>query len=193
MTKFIGFPLTAIRVPVIILVLIFVATQLYTTPVFAAGSSSSSTPKKKCKKGYVWSKKYKKCVKKTSELLTDDDLYWQARTHVEDGKYNVALDLLWRVKDQNQARVLNYIGYSTRKLGDVDEGITYYKKALSLDPNYNVAREYLGEGYLQKGDLGSAKQQLAEIATRCGTSCDEYKELAEEIAKYEAKGEATAQ
>ena len=193
MTKFIGFPLTVIHVPVIILVLIFVATQLYTTPVFAAGSSSSSTPKKKCKKGYVWSKKYKKCVKKTSELLTDDDLYWQARTHIEDGKYNVALDLLWRVKDQNQARVLNYIGYSTRKLGDVDEGITYYKKALSLDPNYNVAREYLGEGYLQKGDLGSAKQQLAEIATRCGTSCDEYKELAEEIAKYVAKGEVTAQ
>ena len=193
MTKFIGFPLTAIRVPVIILVLIFAATQLYTTPVFAASSSSSSTPKKKCKKGYVWSKKYKKCVKKTSELLSDDDLYWQARAHVEDGKYNVALDLLWRVKDQNQARVLNYIGYSTRKLGDVDEGITYYKKALSLDPNYNVAREYLGEGYLQKGDLGSAKQQLTEIAMRCGTSCDEYKELAEEIAKYVAKGEVTAQ
>jgi len=83
--------------------------------------------------------------------------------------------------------VLNYIGYSTRKLGNVDDGITYYKKALSLDPNYNVAREYLGEGYLQKGDLASAKQQLAEIAKRCGTGCEVYRDLADEIAKYEAK------
>ena len=191
MTKFLGFPLTIIGATAIVLVSIFAATQLYTAPAIAAGSPSSSVPKKKCKKSYVWSTRQKKCIKKTSELLTDDDLYWQARAYVEDGKYNMALDLLRRVKNQNQPRVLNYIGYSTRKLGDVDEGITYYKKALSLDPNYNVAREYLGEGYLQKGDLGSAKQQLAEISKRCGVSCEEYKDLAEEIAKYEAKGKAT--
>ncbi len=192
MTRFLGFPLTTFAATVIVLVSVFAATQLYTAPAIAAGSPSSSVPKKKCKKGDVWSTEEKKCVKKTSELLTDDDLYLQARAYVEDDKYNMALDLLRRIRNQNQPRVLNYIGYSTRKLGDVDEGIRYYKKALSLDPNYNVAREYLGEGYLQKGDLGSAKQQLAEIAKRCGVSCEEYKDLAEEIAKYEAKGKATS-
>jgi len=192
MTRFLGFPLTTFAATVIVLVSVFAATQLYTAPAIAAGSPSSSVPKKKCKKGDVWSTEEKKCVKKTSELLTDDDLYLQARAYVEDDKYNMALDLLRRIRNQNQPRVLNYIGYSTRKLGDVDEGIRYYKKALSLDPNYNVAREYLGEGYLQKGDLGSAKQQLAEIAERCGVSCEEYKDLAEEIAKYEAKGKATS-
>ena len=192
MTRFLGFPLTTFGATVIVLVSVFAATQLYTAPAIAAGSPSSSVPKKKCKKGDVWSTEEKKCVKKTSELLTDDDLYLQARAYVEDDKYNMALDLLRRIRNQNQPRVLNYIGYSTRKLGDVDEGIRYYKKALSLDPNYNVAREYLGEGYLQKGDLGSAKQQLAEIAKRCGVSCEEYKDLAEEIAKYEAQGKATS-
>jgi len=192
MTRFLGFPLTILGASAIVLVSVFAATQLYTAPAIAAGSPSSSVPKKKCKKGDVWSTEEKKCVKKTSELLTDDDLYLQARAYVEDDKYNMALDLLRRIRNQNQPRVLNYIGYSTRKLGDVDEGIRYYKKALSLDPNYNVAREYLGEGYLQKGDLGSAKQQLAEIAKRCGVSCEEYKDLAEEIAKYEAKGKATS-
>lgn len=192
MTKRFSFTLTTLQASAIVLVSVFAVAQLYTAPALAAGSSSSSVPKKKCKKGYVWSKKRKKCVRKTSELLTDDDLYWQARAYVDDGKYKLALDLLQRVKNQNQPRVLNYIGYSTRKLGNVDGGITYYRKALSLDPNYNVAREYLGEGYLQKGDLGSAKQQLAEIAKRCGTSCEEYKDLAEEIAKYEAKGKATS-
>ena len=209
MTRFFGFTITTLQASAIVLVSVFAVAQLYTAPALAAGSSSSSTPTKKCKtgyvwstekkkcvkkckKGYVWSKEKKKCFKKTSELLTDDDLYLQARANVEDGKYDMALDLLQRIKNQNQPRVLNYIGYSTRKLGNVDKGITYYKKALSLDPNYNVAREYLGEGYLQKGDLGSAKQQLAEIAKRCGTSCEEYKDLAEEIAKYEAKGKATS-
>lgn len=193
MTKFVGFPITTIRAFAIVLVSVFAATQLYTSPAMAAGSPSTSVPKKNCKKGYVWSKKYNKCVKKTSEILTDDDLYWQARAYVEDGKYNMALDLLQRVKNQDQPRVLNYIGYSTRKLGDVAKGISYYKKALSLDPNYNVAREYLGEGYLQKGALGLAKQQLAEIMRRCGVSCEEYKDLAEEIAKYEARGKARSQ
>jgi tetratricopeptide (TPR) repeat protein len=192
MTKFLGSPLTTIGAAAIVLVLVFAATQFYTAPATAAGSPSSSVPKKKCKKNYVWSQQQKKCVKKISELLTDDDLYLQARAYVEDGKYDMALDLLRRVKNQNQPRVLNYIGYSTRRLGDVDEGIRYYKKALSLNPNYNVAREYLGEGYLQKGDLASAKQQLSEIAKRCGVGCEEYKDLAEEIAKYEAKGKATS-
>ena len=192
MIRFRGFPLTILGASAIVLVSVFAATQLYTAPAIAAGSPSSSVPKKKCKKGDVWSTEEKKCVKKTSGLLTDDDLYLQARAYVEDDKYNMALDLLRRIKNQNQPRVLNYIGYSTRKLGDVDGGIRFYKRALSLDPNYNVAREYLGEGYLQKGDLGSAKQQLAEIAKRCGVSCEEYKDLAEEIAKYEAKGKATS-
>ena len=193
MTSFLGFPLTILGASAIVLVSVFAATQLYTAPAIAAGSPSSSVPKKNCKKkGLVWSTEEKKCVKKTSELLTDDDLYLQARAYVEDDKYNMALDLLRRIKNQNQPRVLNYIGYSTRKLGNVDEGIRYYKKALSLNPNYNVAREYLGEGYLQKGDLASAKQQLAEIAKRCGVGCEEYKDLAEEIAKYEAKGKATS-
>jgi len=192
MTRLPGITLTILRASAIFLVMAFAAAQLYTAPVLAAGSSSSSVPKKKCKKGYVWSKKLKKCVRKTSEALSDDDLFWQARAHVEDGKFAIALDLLQRIKNQNQPRVLNYIGYSTRKLGNVEKGIVFYKKALLLDPNYNVAREYLGEGYLQKGDLESAKQQLAEIRKRCGTGCEPYEDLADEIAKFEAGGKARA-
>jgi tetratricopeptide (TPR) repeat protein len=68
------------------------------------------------------------------------------------------LDTLAHIKNQEQARVLNLIGYNTRKLGEVDKGLDYYHKALALDPNYLLAREYLGEGYLQKGDLASARQ-----------------------------------
>jgi tetratricopeptide (TPR) repeat protein len=70
--------------------------------------------------------------------------------------------------------VLNSIGYSTRKLGDVDKGIEYYHQALAIDPNFAKARQYLGEAYLQKGDVAKAKEQLTEIADRCGGPCDDY-------------------
>ncbi len=190
MTRIFEFSLPTLQAFATALVLVFAAATLSTTPVVAAGSPSTSTPPPKCKAGYVWSTSKKKCIKKTSSLMNDDDLYIQARAFVEDKNYAEALELLQRIKNQNQPKVLNYIGFSTRKLGDVDKGITFYKKALALDPNYNIAREYLGEGYLQKGDLVSAKQQLAEISKRCGTTCEAYEDLAEEIAKYQARSKA---
>ena len=177
---------------VIVIVPVFSASLLSTAPASAAGSSSTSMPEKKCKKGFVWSKAKKKCIRKTSELLTDDDLFWQARAYVDEKKYELALDLLHRVRNPDQPRVLNYIGYSTRKLGDVEKGITYYKKALSIDPDYILSREYLGEGYLQKGDLKAALNQLAEISKRCGAGCEEYRDLAEAIARYRAKNQGTS-
>ncbi len=52
------------------------------------------------------------------------------------------------------------IGFMTA-LGD------YYHQALAIDPGYTKVREYLGEAYLQKGDVAKAKEQLMEIADRC--------------------------
>jgi tetratricopeptide (TPR) repeat protein len=192
MIKLFGFFLATLRASAIVLVSVFVITHLDTAPATGIGWPSPSLPEQNCITGYyilgyVWSENQKECVEKTSEILTDDDFFLQARAYIKHGKYIIALDLLRRIENQNQPRVLNYFGYSTRKLGDVDGGIAYYKKALALDPNYNEAREYLGEGYLQKGDLASAKQQLAEIEKRCGTGCEAYEDLAEEITKFEAK------
>jgi cobalamin biosynthesis protein CobD/CbiB len=44
-----------------------------------------------------------------------------------------------------------------------------------------LVREYLGEAYLQIGDLGKAKNQLAEIVKRKGKDCAEYRVLSAEI------------
>ncbi len=96
--------------------------------------------------------------------------------------------MLARIKWQEQPRVLNLVGYNTRKLGDIDKGLDYYHRALQLDPNYLLAREYLGEGYLQKGDLAKAKEQLAEIGARCsGGDCHEYGKLERAIIAYVAE------
>ena len=45
-------------------------------------------------------------------------------------------------------------------------------------------REYLGEAYIQLGDVASAKNQLSEIEKRCGTGCKEYTALSEQLAKF---------
>ncbi len=147
-------------------------------------ANKHSCTKVSCGTDEAWSGSEKACLGVDAASLTDDDFYNEARLRVDQQRYAEALDLLFRIKNQDQAKVLNYIGFSTRKLGDVEKGIDYYHRALALDPNYLRAREYLGEGFLQKGDVLSAKEQLDEIANRCGGPCQEYEMLVKAIASY---------
>lgn len=127
------------------------------------------------------------CQNKNQEL-SDDDLfhagYWLARG----GDFQLALHYLRQVRNKDDVRALTYIGYATRKLGQVDAAMGYYERALGLDANYTVARAYLGEAYLQRGQRERAVEQLSEIANRCGTLCEEYKELSAALAKSPARG-----
>ena len=107
--------------------------------------------------------------------------YWQAKT----GEYEAALATLRSAPDQSDPRVQTMIGFTLRKLGRVDEAFGYYFKALATRPDATTTRQYLGEAYLQVGDPARAREQLAEIAKRCGVACEDYVALAEEIAKYE--------
>jgi len=143
----------------------------------SSGGSSASPATKSCKSGQVWNKKTKKCVKAQSGVLPDEDLYQQGRALAKEARYDWAIEVLSTIQDQQDPRVLNYLGYSNRKAGRLDIGITYYTKALAIDPNFNLAREYLGEGYLAAGRIDLAMNQLAEIARSCGTTCEEYREL----------------
>lgn len=145
------------------------------------GSTDSSV--KKCKRGEVWNKKTGKCVKAAAGVLPDEDLYQQGRALAKAGEYGWALTVLAAVSNQNDPRVLNYTGYSYRKWGQIEKGIGYYQKALAIDPNFVLVREYLGEGYIAAGKIDLAKDQLAQIAARCGTTCEEYQDLAEELEK----------
>ena len=133
-------------------------------------------------------KKKKECRRQRSENLNDDQVYqagyWLARA----GKYEQALTQLRKAKNQDDPRILNYIGYTTRKLGRVDEAMTYYQKALSINPDYTVARAYLGEAFLEQGKLDLAKAQLGEIEKRCGQSCVEFTTLSGQITSFEATG-----
>ncbi|MEZ5876642.1 MAG: tetratricopeptide repeat protein [Tepidamorphaceae bacterium] len=71
-------------------------------------------------------------------------------------------------------RALNYTGYSLRKSGRVDEGISYYMKALAADPNYHAGARISRRSLSYLGRLDLAEEQLKEIETRCNATCDTY-------------------
>jgi tetratricopeptide (TPR) repeat protein len=74
--------------------------------------------------------------------------------------------------------VLNYMGFASRKLGRFDDALSYYGEALALDPNHLGANEYLGELYIQMGDMARARTQLARLDELCAYGCAQREELA---------------
>ena len=146
------------------------------------GNGNDSPSAKDCKKGEVWDKTKKICVKAQSGVLPDKELYAQGRALAKEGQYDWALEVLAAIQNQDDPYVLNYIGYSNRKAGRLEIGITFYRKALAINPDFVLAREYLGEGYVAAGRVDLAKVELAEIAKRCGKTCEEYKDLSKAIA-----------
>jgi tetratricopeptide (TPR) repeat protein len=85
----------------------------------------------------------------------------------------------------HDADILNYLGFTKRKMGDFPASLDYYKRALAIDPDHKGAHEYLGELYLQMDDPDSAKAQLATLVTLCPDGCDERDALAAAISGYE--------
>lgn len=153
---------------------------LYAVPAFAAGSGTdANTPT--CPSGQVYNTQKKMCVTASSGVIEDKDLAANAYALAKGGRYNEALSVLDLMQNPNTAVALNYRGYATRKLGHTDEGIGYYLQSVALDPDYTLVREYLGEAYVIKGEITLAKDQLAEIEKRCGTTCEPYQDLADAI------------
>ena len=85
-------------------------------------------------------------------------------------------------EDNQQADVYNLLGFTLRKTGDFDTSLTYYQKALELQPDHKAAREYLGELYIDTGKMDKANEQLASLAQLCPAGCEELGDLQKYIA-----------
>ena len=155
---------------------------LTTGPTLAVADSGSKDDTASCPRGEVYDSRQKKCVKVQGSVLPDKVLSDYAAALSKARRYDEALAILDQLKDPNTAEALNYRGYATRKLGQLDEGIKYYLRSVALDPQYTLVREYLGEAYVIKGDMASAKAQLQVIQGLCGTDCEQYQHLASAIA-----------
>lgn len=112
----------------------------------------------------------------------------QARQRIAAEDFAAAEILLLQVRGRtpDDPDVHSLLGFSTRKLGRLDEAYAHYEVALRLDPAHRGAREYLGELFLQRGEPARAKEQLAELERLCPTGCEERAELAAAIAAFEA-------
>ncbi|MEX0697567.1 MAG: tetratricopeptide repeat protein [Dongiaceae bacterium] len=111
-----------------------------------------------------------------------------ANKKIAETDYAGAIALLSKLIEAapNDADALNLIGYSHRKLGDRDTALTFYLKALAAEPEHRGANEYLGELYLEMGDVAKAEERLKVLDRACFFGCEEYTDLKKAIAAYKA-------
>ena len=146
-----------------------------TTNVFAAGSSSSgsSSTKTNYEKAVVHIKSAKKYEKK-------------GKLEKAKKSYTKALKLLIKSNEKKpgKADTLNYLGFTTRKMGDFENGEKYYLQGLAIDPKHKGINEYLGELYVATNRLNLAVERL-EVLKVC--NCEEYDQLKAVIAGEKSK------
>jgi Flp pilus assembly protein TadD len=105
------------------------------------------------------------------------------RAKIKQNDYVSALKELRDLSEDTQnADVYNLLGFTLRKTGDTTTALSYYTKALELQPDHKGAHEYLGELYIETGKMDKAKEQLAELVKLCPTSCEEREDLEKAIA-----------
>jgi tetratricopeptide (TPR) repeat protein len=131
--------------------------------------------------GMVWDTKHRKCLMRHSGVLPDPDLTEYAYALAKADRYQEAIDVLDLLDNPNTPRALNYRGHATSKLGRIDEGIGYYLKSVTLDPNYPQVREYVGEAYVIMDNYKLAREQLSTIEKLCGKDCEYYGDVAEAL------------
>ena len=90
-------------------------------------------------------------------------------------------------RDPKNADAWNEIGHASRMLGKMDDAFKSYERALQISPRHRDAHEYLGEAYLQVGNLALAEQQLKVLDKLCFLPCGQYDDLKKEIAAYKSE------
>ena len=131
---------------------------------YSAGSDSSDDSKS----NYFYDAK--KLVKRAGKLEKKDKndkakkIYSQAFKKLEKAYSS----------DKKNPDILNYMGYTSRKIGNFDQAEKFYLTGLSIKPNHNGINEYLGELYVQTNQIDKAKERL-DVLKDC--NCDEFKEL----------------
>jgi tetratricopeptide (TPR) repeat protein len=107
-----------------------------------------------------------------------------AQMKIDSGDFRGAIPILTAyTKDHpNDADGLNLMGYSLRKTGQTDQALQYYNRALALNPNHPGVNEYLGELYVETGQIDKAKERLGVLQRSCG-NCSQEQDLAAFIQK----------
>ena len=131
---------------------------------YSAGSDSSDDSKSN------YYDDAKKLVKKAGKL--------EKKEKIDKAKklYSQAFKKLEKAysSEKKNPDILNYMGYTSRKIGNFEQAEKFYLTGLSIKPDHNGINEYLGELYVQTNRLDKAKERL-DVLKNC--NCEEYKEL----------------
>ena len=149
---------------------------LFNGNVFSAGSSGSDDSSK-TKSNYEKAVTHIKAAKKHEK---------KGMLEKANKRYAKAQKLLIKSNDKkpNDADTLNYLGFTTRKLGDFENGEKYYLQGLAIDPNHKGINEYLGELYVATKRHNLAVERLEVLK---GCNCEEYEQLKAVIAGQPSK------
>jgi tetratricopeptide (TPR) repeat protein len=101
-----------------------------------ADAAKAGTPEKSAKAAEKARKYYQKAAEQFVDAVSADPKMYQA----------------W-----------NYLGFAKRHLGDFDDSLSAYAKALEINPNYPDAIEYRGEAYLGLNKLDAAKEAYMRL------------------------------
>ena len=141
---------------------------LFTSYSYSAGTDPKPAKVKndyaKAVESIKWAKKYEK----------------KGKIEKAKKRYQKAQELLIKSNKKKplQADTLNYLGFTTRKLGDFENGEKYYLLGLEIEPKHIGINEYLGELYVVTNRIDLAKERL-KVLENC--NCEEYDELKEII------------
>jgi tetratricopeptide (TPR) repeat protein len=110
------------------------------------------------------------------------------RAKIKAKDFKAALEELTPMLTQYQhADVYNLMGFSLRKTGDYQQAYTFYRKALDFDPDHKGALEYLGELYVETGQVEKAKENMARLQKLCPSGCEELEDLEKAVTGSGAK------
>lgn len=137
--------------------------MLISSSLFAAGSSSE----------------------KSSKTMMKSSYYYKAVDSIKNKDYKNAIILLNKslISEKNDPDIYNYLGFSNRKLGNMEMAAKNYEKALSLDPKHKGALEYQGQLFITLKNFVKAKENLKKLDEICLLGCDEYNKLKSSLNK----------
>ncbi len=160
---------------VIILISLFIITNSYSESLKEKLETTAGS-------GYDTGKlnKYKKAIKhiKSAKKYENSNKLKKAKK-----KYQIAFDYLLGANKEKPGdpNIINYLGYTTLKLGDSRNAEIYYLLGLSIEPGHIGINEHLIKLYLKTKRIDEAKQKLV-VLENC--NCEEYQELKSIIANY---------
>lgn len=164
------------------LVFVLAATLILPCALLAAGGGDNPPRKPAviCTDGRVYAPEQGKCVEPKSGALDREALYQAARQLAYVGRYTHAQAVLDALPADDPGR-LTYMGFTYRKLGERALALSYYQRAIAQDPSNILARSYMGQGFVETGDITMAWAQLQQIRAHGGRGSWSERSLAAAI------------